>query len=54
MKVKLCYAYACDEKGIHHAGTEFVDAPTEDAKYMLVFCSTFVNYLIEKWSKVKK
>ncbi len=46
------YAYTCDEKGIRHAGIEFVDAPAEDAKYMLVSCSAFVNYLIEKWSKV--
>ena len=46
------YAYTCDEKGIRHAGIEFVDTPAEDAKYMLVSCSAFVNYLIEKWSKV--
>ena len=42
----------CDEKGIRHAGIDFVDAPAEDAKYMLVSCSAFVNYLIEKWSKI--
>ncbi len=47
------YAYTCDEKGIRHAGIEFVDAPAEDAKYMLVSCSAFVNYLMEKWSKVQ-
>ncbi len=29
-------------------------APAEDAKYMLVSCSAFVNYLIEKWSKAAK
>ena len=46
------YAYTCDEKGIRHAGIDFVDAPAEDAKYMLVSCSAFVNYLIEKWSKI--
>lgn len=46
------YAYTCDEKGIRHAGIDFVNAPAEDAKYMLVSCSAFVNYLIEKWSKV--
>ena len=45
------YAYTCDEKGIRHAGIDFVNAPSEDAKYMLVSCSAFVNYLIEKWSK---
>ena len=26
----------------------------EEAYYMLVTCSAFVNYLIEKWSKVSK
>lgn len=46
------YAYTCDEKGIRHAGIEFVDAPAEDAKYMLISCSAFVNYLMEKWSNV--
>lgn len=46
------YAYTCDEKGIRHAGIDFVNAPAEDAKYMLISCSAFVNYLIEKWSKV--
>ena len=48
------YAYTCDEKGIRHAGIDFVDASSEDAKYMLVSCSAFVNYLIEKWSKVNQ
>lgn len=46
------YGYTSDEKGIRHAGIDFVNAPAEDAKYMLVSCSAFVNYLIEKWSKV--
>lgn len=46
------YAYTCDEKGIRHAGIDFVDASAEDAKYMLVACSGFVNYLIEKWTKI--
>lgn len=47
------YAYTCDEKGIRHAGIEFVNAPSEDAKYMLISCSAFVNYLMEKWSNVR-
>lgn len=46
------YGYTSDEKGIRHAGMDFVNASAEDAKYMLVSCSAFVNYLIEKWSKV--
>lgn len=46
------YGYTSDEDGIRHGGIEFNNAPAEDAKYMLVSCSAFVNYLIEKWSKV--
>ena len=43
-----------DEDGIRHGGIDFKWAPAEDAKYMLVSCSAFVNYLIEKWSKAAK
>ena len=46
------YGYTSDENGIRHGGIDFQGAPAEDAKYMLVSCSAFVNYLIEKWSKV--
>ena len=46
------YAYASDEKGIRHAGIDFTNAPAEDAKYMLISCSAFVNYLIEKYGKI--
>lgn len=45
------YGYASDENGIRYGGIDFANAPAEDAKYMLVFCSAFINYLIEKWSK---
>lgn len=48
---KQLYSYTCDEKGIRHAGIDFVSAPAEDAKYMLISCSAFINYLIEKKSK---
>ncbi|HPM11830.1 MAG TPA: hypothetical protein PK941_15440 [Paludibacter sp.] len=48
------YGYTSDEKGIRHAGIEFSDAPHEDAKYMLVVCSAFVNYLTEKFDKSKE
>lgn len=48
------YGYTSDESGIRHGGIDFTNAPAEDAKYMLVSCSAFVNYLIEKWSKVKE
>lgn len=46
------YGYASNESGIRHGGIDFTNAPAEDAKYMLISCSTFVNYLVEKWSKI--
>lgn len=46
------YGYASEEGGIRHGSKEFQGVPAEDAKYMLVSCSAFVNYLIEKWSKI--
>ena len=46
------YGYTSDENGIRHGGIDFTSAPAEDAKYMLISCSAFVNYLIEKWSKI--
>jgi len=48
------YGYTSDENGIRHGGIDFKNAPVEDAKYMLVSCSAFVNYLIEKWSKAEE
>ena len=48
------YGYASDESGIRHGGIDFANAPSEDAKYMLISCSAFVNYLIEKWNKVSE
>lgn len=46
------YGYTSDECGIRHGGIDFNSAPAEDAKYMLISCSAFVNYLVEKWSRV--
>lgn len=48
------YGYTSDEDGIRHGGIDFTNAPAEDAKYMLISCSAFVNYLIEKWGKTKR
>ena len=45
------YGYASDENGIRHGGISFVNAPEEDARYMLVSCSAFVNYLKDKYLK---
>lgn len=47
------YGYASDEAGIRHGKIDFKKAPAEDAKYMLVACSAFVNYLTEKYVKSK-
>ena len=45
------YGYTSDEGGIRHGSIDFVGASSEDARYMLISCSAFVNYLIEKWTK---
>lgn len=45
------YGYTSDADGIRHGGVDFKNAPSEDAKYMLITCSAFVNYLIEKHIK---
>lgn len=47
------YGYTSDENGIRHGGIDFTNAPSEDAKYMLITCSAFINYLIEKLSKIE-
>lgn len=46
------YGYASDGD-IRHGTPDFTNVPVEDAKFMLVSCSAFVNFLIEKWSKKK-
>lgn len=48
---KKLYGYTSDESGIRHGGIDFKNAPSEDAKFMLITCSAFVNYLKEKVSK---
>lgn len=46
------YGYTSSAEGIRHALTEEkVKVDFEDAKFMLVSCSTFVNYLTSKVSK---
>ncbi len=48
------YGYTSDEDGIRHGSMDFTNATFEDAKFMLVTCSAFVNYLITKWESVNK
>jgi len=45
------YGYTSDADGIRHALLEDPNLDFEDAKFMLVSCSAFVNYLIEKAAK---
>lgn len=45
---KKLYGYASDSKGIRHSGDmDSAEATFAEAKYMLVSCSAFVNYLRE-------
>ena len=45
------YGYTSDANGIRHSGIDFQNTPAEDARYMLVSCSAFVNYLSEKYKQ---
>lgn len=45
------YGYTSDAEGIRHALLDEPNLHSEDAKFMLVSCSAFINYLIAKSSK---
>lgn len=47
------YGYTSDADGIRHAIFDEPNLTFEDAKFMLVSCSAFVNYLIAKTSQAK-
>ena len=49
--LKSIYGYTSDSDGIRHALTEESNVDFEDAKFMLVTCSAFINYLIAKANK---
>lgn len=51
---KALYKYSSNEGGVRHGGIEPGNVTFEDAKYMLVSCSAFVNYMIEKWDKIQE
>ena len=43
----MLYAYTADESGVHHALIEETAGVTgDDARFMLVTCSAFTNYLV--------
>ena len=48
--IKL-YAYASDAEGIRHANLDEGNFKQEDARYFIVVCSAFINYLKEKRNK---
>ena len=48
---KKIYGYTSDADGIRHALMDEDKCDFEDAKYMLVSCSAFINYLIAKSAK---
>ncbi len=45
------YGYTSDAEGIRHALMDKENLYFEDAKFMLVSCSAFINYLVAKSSK---
>ncbi|MFC2000058.1 AbiJ-NTD4 domain-containing protein [Chloroflexota bacterium] len=45
------YGYASDADGIRHAMSDQSNLDVEDAKFMLVSCSAFINYLVAKSTK---
>jgi len=47
------YGYTSDAEGIRHALLEESSLSFEDAKFMLVSCSAFINYLVSKAEKAK-
>lgn len=51
--LKKIYHYTCDEHGKRHGGSDYVESEDEDARFMLIFCSSIINFLITKNSKVK-
>ncbi len=48
---KALYGYTSDTHGIRHALKDDAEPEAEDAKFFLVACSGFVNYLTEKARK---
>jgi hypothetical protein len=45
------YGYTSDGDGIRHAMMDEANLDQEDALYMLISCSAFINYLISKANK---
>lgn len=52
--VKKLYGYTSDAEGIRHALLEETRLTSADARFMLVICAAFVNYIIEIESRDKE
>lgn len=52
--LKKLYAYTSDEGGVRHGLMDESNLDQEDAVFMLVTCSAFINYMIVKNDKVEK
>jgi hypothetical protein len=48
------YGYTSDEPGLRHAMTGAANVSASDARFMLVICSAFVNYLVAKSAEAAK
>lgn len=51
--LKNLYHYASDDQGIRHGLKLIPTLELEDAKFMLITCSSFVNYIISKCNRAK-
>jgi AbiJ N-terminal domain 4 len=51
---KMLFGYTSDESGIRHALLEKSAVDIDDAKFMLVACSAFVNYVRSRLSEARK
>ncbi|HVT85714.1 MAG TPA: hypothetical protein VHD35_10960 [Chitinophagaceae bacterium] len=50
--LKQIYGYTSDDSGIRHALMDEPSCDFDDAKFMLISCSAFINYLIAKSERV--
>lgn len=48
---KKLYGYTSDAQGIRHGWVGKADLDVEDARFMLIACSAFINYLVVKADK---
>lgn len=46
------YGYTCEAGGVRHGSVTMANINEEDARYMVVSCCAFVNYLISKYEKI--